>query len=200
PLQIGPLISASVSGGGTHNGNIHGKVIVVDNLLDTDAFPWHADWYAAQVRQALGDDGFEDNFRVWYNDNADHIGPRTQRLVQYDGIVQQALRDVSAWAEQGIAPPRSTRYDVTDSQVSVPANAAARRGIQPTVALTVEGPGHDQVDITAGQAVTFQATIRVPPGTGQVVATDWDFTGTGNFVAAAFGPPEPTVHVQATYT
>ena len=119
PLEIGPLISRSVTGGGTHTGDIHGKVIVVDNLLDTDAFPWHADWYAAQVRQALGD-RFDDNFRVWYNDNADHIGPRTPRLVDYNGILQQALRDVSAWAEQGIAPPRSTRYEVVDSQVSVP--------------------------------------------------------------------------------
>ena len=143
---------------------------------------------------------FEDNFRVWFNDNADHIGPRTPRLVEYNGILQQALRDVSAWAEQGIAPPRSTRYEVTDSQVSVPANAAARRGIQPVVDLTVKGPGDDRVDMTAGQSVTFQAKIQVPPNTGQVVAIDWDFTGTGNFVAAPFGPPKPTVHVEATFT
>ena len=204
PLEIGPLISASVYGGTnaqgyTHTGNIHGKVIVVDNLLDTDAFPWHADWYAAQVQAQLGD-RFDDNFRVWFNDNADHLGPRTPHLVDYNGILQQALRDVSAWAEQGIAPPRSTRYEVTDSQVSVPANAAARRGIQPVVDLTVKGPGHDRVDVAAGQTVTFQAKIQVPPNTGQVVATDWDFTGTGTFVAAPLGAPKPTVHVQATFT
>ena len=90
---------------------------------------------------------------------------------------------MSAWAEQGIAPPRSTRYEVTDSQVSVPANAAARRGIQPVVDLTVRGPGDDRVDVAAGQSVTFRARIQVPPRTGQVVAIDWDFTGTGNFVA-----------------
>jgi hypothetical protein len=200
PVQIGPLISRSVSGGGTFTGEIQAKVIVVDNLLDTDAFPWQADWYAARVEAALARRGFRDNFRVWYNDNADQLGPRTPRLVDYNGVLRQALRDVSAWAEHGIAPPPSTRYDVSDSQVSVPANAAARRGIQPVVDLTVRGPGHDRVDVAAGQSVTFKAKIQVPPNTGQVVATEWDFTGTGNFVAARFGRPKPTVHVQATFT
>jgi hypothetical protein len=174
-------------------------VIVVENLLDTDAFPWPGDWYAKRVQANLGD-RFDDNFRLWYNDNADHIGPRTQRLVRYDGMLQQALRDVSAWVEQGIAPPRSTRYEVTDSQVSVPGDAAVRRGIQPVVDLTVKGPGDDRVDVAVGQSVTFQAKIQVPPNTGQVVATDWDFTGSGNFTAVSFGPPKPTVHVQATFT
>jgi hypothetical protein len=201
PLEIGPLISASVTGGGTHTGNVHGKVITVVNLLDTDAFPWHGDWYAAQVRQALGD-RFEDTFRIWYNDNADHISPpRTHRLVQYDGILQQALRDVAAWAEDGVAPPRSTRYSVTDSQVSVPADAADRRGIQPVVDLTVKGNrGGDRVEVTAGQPVTFKASIQVPPHAGKVVATDWDFAGTGNFVPVPFGRPKPKVQVQTTFS
>jgi hypothetical protein len=59
PLLIGPLISASVTGGGTFTGKINGKVIVVDNLVDPDAFPWHADWYANQVRSELGDKDFK---------------------------------------------------------------------------------------------------------------------------------------------
>ena len=63
PVQIGPLNSRSVTGGGTFTGQIQGKVIVVDNLLDTDAFPWQADWYAARVEGALGRRGFRDNFR-----------------------------------------------------------------------------------------------------------------------------------------
>ena len=171
---------------------------MVDNLLDTDAFPWHADWYAAQVLAALGRRGFQDNFRLWYNDNADHLGPRTPRLVQYDGILQQALRDVSAWAEQGIAPPRSTRYDVVDSQVSVPASAAARRGIQPVVDLKVDGA--TRIDVTAGQPVTFRAHIHVPPRTGEIVATEWDLEGTGAFTPAAFGAPNRVVHLRTTYT
>jgi hypothetical protein len=202
PFEIGPLISRSVTGGGTHTGMIHGKVIVVANLLDVDAYPWHADWYSARVMEALGE-RYDDNFRVWYNDNADHlvgpvVGSRAARLVQYDGILQQALRDVSAWAERGVAPARSTRYDVVDSQFSVPANAAARRGIQPVVDLTVNDAA--QIDVAAGQTVTFMAKIQVPPGAGKVVNTEWDFLGNGNFTASPIGPPKQTVEVSVTFT
>jgi PKD domain len=196
-IEIGPLITRSVTGGGTHTGMINGKVIVVANLLDVDAYPWHADWYAQRVKEALGD-RFDDNFRVWYNDNADHIGPRTARLVQYAGILQQALRDVSAWAERGVAPARSTRYDVVDSQIRVPANAAARRGIQPIVDLTVNDAA--RIDVAAGQPITFVAKIQIPPGAGKVVSTEWDFLGDGNFTASPFGSPKQTVEVSVTFT
>ncbi|MFD0695928.1 PKD domain-containing protein [Paenibacillus sp. GCM10027628] len=199
PMEIGPLISRNVSGGGTHSGMINSKVIVVGNLLDTDAYTWQADWYSARVRESLGNH-YEDNFRLWYNDNADHItpGPRTIRLVQFDGIVQQALRDVSAWAERGVAPARSTRYEVVDSQIKVPENAAVRRGIQPVVDLTVKGAA--RIDIAAGKTVTFKAKIQVPPGSGKVVGTEWDFDGTGNFTAADFGSPKQTLEVSTTFT
>ncbi|WNG37000.1 Tat pathway signal sequence domain protein [Archangium violaceum] len=197
PIELGPIISRGVTDGGTHTGMIHGKVIVVANLLDTDAYPWHADWYSARVRESLGA-RYDDNFRLWYNDNADHIGPRTARLVQYDGILQQALRDVSAWAERGVAPARSTRYDVVDSQIWVPENAAARQGIQPVVDLTVNGAA--RIDIAAGQSITFVAKIQVPPGAGKVVGTEWDFVGTGNFTASPFGSPSRTVTVSVPFT
>jgi hypothetical protein len=197
PIEIGPIISRGVTDGGTHNGMLQGKVIVVANLLDTDAYPWHADWYSARVRESLGE-RYDDNFRLWYNDNADHIGPRTARLVQYNGILQQALRDVSAWAERGVAPARSTRYDVVDSQIRVPENAEARQGIQPVVELTVNGAA--LVDVAAGQSVTFVAKIQVPPGAGKVVGTEWDFVGTGNFTASPFGSPSETVEVSVPFT
>jgi hypothetical protein len=207
PLQIGPLISASVYGGAnaqgyTHTGTIHGKVIVVANLLDVDAYPWHADWYSARVREALGE-RYNDTFRLWYNDNADHLvgpvtGARAVRLVQYDGILQQALRDVSAWAERGVAPPRSTRYRVEDSQITVRTNAAARRGIQPVVDLSVNGAG--RIDIAVGQTVTFKARIQVPPRAGKVVSTEWDYLGTGEFTASPFGRPKRTVVVRTSFT
>jgi hypothetical protein len=200
-IQVGPLISNSVTGGGTFTGKINGKVIVVDNLLDTDAFVWPGDWYAQRVKAALGA-GFDASFRVYFNDNADHIGAHEPNLVQTTGIVEQALRDVSAWAERGVAPPPSTRYSITDSQVSVPANAAVRRGIQPVVDLTA---GHGQrhrgrIDVAAGQTVTFKAKIQVPPNTGKVVAIAWDFTGNGTFIAAPLGSPKRTVQVHATHT
>jgi hypothetical protein len=196
-IEVGPTISRTVSGGGTFSGHINGKVIVVSNLLDVDAYPWHADWYAKQVKQALGD-RFDDNFRVWFNDNADHTGPRTPRLVDIGGSLEQALRDVSAWVEKGDAPPRASQYDVRDSQVGVPKSAVLRGGIQPVVDLTVDGA--DRIDVAAGKTVTFKATIQVPPGAGKVVDAEWDFAGSGNFTPAPIGPPRQTVSVKQTFT
>ncbi len=202
PVQVGPMISRSTSGGGTHTGEINGKVIVVANLLDVDAYPWHGDWYAQQVNQALGD-RYDDSFRLWYTDNADHqegdvTGPRAARLVDFNGTIQQAVRDVSAWVERGVAPPRSTRYDVDDSQIGVPEDAARRGGIQPVVDLTVDGA--QRIDVVAGEPVTFTARIQAPPRSGRVVATAWDFTGTGEFTPSPSRPPRQTVEVQATFT
>jgi hypothetical protein len=148
------------------------------------------------VRESLGEH-YDDNFRIWFNDNADHIGPRTPRLVQSEGIVQQALRDVSAWAERGTAPARSTRYAVVDSQVGVAKNATVRLGIQPVVDLTVNGS--NLVDVAAGQPVTFAAKIEVPPEAGKIVDTEWDFTGTGDMkVRLPFGEARQTVEESVT--
>lgn len=179
-LRIGPLIAGGVTGGGSYTGKINGKVIVVDNLVDSDAYPWHADWYAQRVRAA----GREGSFRLYYNDNADHLegpvtGAKANRIVSYDPIVEQALRDLAAWAERGVTPPASTRYAVTDGQVTVPARASQRRGIQPVVDLTVRG--RKRIDVRAGQQVTFDAAVRVPAGAGTVVSAGWDFTGSGTF-------------------
>ncbi|WP_338533662.1 Tat pathway signal sequence domain protein [Paenibacillus peoriae] len=196
-IEIGPLISRSVTDGGTHTGMIQGKVIMVANLLDTDAYPWHADWYSARVRETLGD-RFNDNFRLWYNENADHVGPRTVRLVQYDGILHQALRDVSDWVEKGVAPSKSTSYDVVDSLIQVPKNAGARKGIQPVIDLTADGA--TRIDVKVGQTVTFEAKIEVPSGAGKIVGTEWDFDGTGNFTASSFGSPKQSVKVSGTFT
>nr|WP_255374639.1 PKD domain-containing protein [Cohnella sp. OV330] len=197
PLEIGPLITGSVTGGAKFDGMIHTKVIMVANVLDADAYPWQADWYSKQVKNSLGK-SYDNHFRLWYNDNADHIGPRTARLIDYNGILQQALRDVSAWAEKGVAPAGSTRYQVTNGQVLLPAGAAVRQGIQPVVDLTVGGAA--RIDIAAGKSVTFKAKIQVPPGSGKIVRTDWDFLGDGRFSAKSFGAPKPTVEVSVTYT
>lgn len=198
PVQTDVQISQGASPG-NYTGKINGKVITVCNLLDSDAFTWDGDWYTRQVRQALGA-GYNDNYRIWFNDNADHIAPgRTARLIDYTGILQQALRDVAAWAEKGIRPPESTNYQERDSQISVPANAAERRGIQPVVDL--DAGGKDRIEVAAGQPVTFHGRIQVPPGTGKVVATAWNFTGTGGFTPAPVGgAPRETADVTGTFT
>lgn len=179
-VEIGPLMSANTAGGGTHTGNIQCKLIIVANLLDVDAYPWHGDWYRARVEDSLGD-GYSGSCRIWYNENADHVddGPRTHRLVQFSGIVQQALRDVSAWAEGAAVPAESTGYEVTDSQIIIAADAAERNGVQPAVRLTVNGAGRAEAE--AGESMAFAAEIEVPAGYGEIVSIEWDFLGQGDF-------------------
>jgi hypothetical protein len=71
----------------------------------------------------------------------------------------------------------NTSYKVVDAQIEVPPTAAARKGI-----------------------VTFTATIETPPGTGTVVAVEWNFDGAASYAAAALGERRPAVSVKATHT
>ncbi|KAM5348802.1 hypothetical protein ACJ41O_008625 [Fusarium nematophilum] len=200
-VLIAPRTAQGASGGGRHTGNITGKVILMDNLLDYDAFPWHADWYKGRVREALGS-RFEDNFRLYYSDNADHAmgrieGPMLRRIVDFTGLYEQHLRDVSAWAEHGTAPPKETRYTVNNGQVQVPKTAARRRGIQPVADLTVGGT--KRIRVRAGESVKFKLRAEAPPRTGKVVSVEWDFHGTGDFVKQDFGRADAVVNLETKY-
>jgi hypothetical protein len=157
-------------------------MIVVESLLDREALPWQADWYRSRVREHLGD-AADEHFRLWFTDNAldgdDAAQESPQHTVSYLGMLHQALRDVSRWVEEGVAPPPGTDYEVVDGQVVVPAGASQRRGIQPVVSLTVDGGARAQG--AAGSDLTFRAVAEVPPGTGVIVAVAWDFDGSGRF-------------------
>ena len=115
---IGPIAAAGTAGS-VPNGQINGKMLVLEALMDIDAMPWQADWYRSKVREALGPD-FEDHFALWFIDHAQHDNPLTAaaraRTVSYEGALQQALRDLSAWVEKGIKPA-ATRYSIVDAQV-----------------------------------------------------------------------------------
>ena len=70
-------------------GNFHGKMIVVETLLDGDALPWQADWYVKAVEKNK-EGNRDENFRLWYVDNAQHNDPvsdlQRQHVVSYFGI------------------------------------------------------------------------------------------------------------------
>ena len=184
PLVLGPLFAAAAAGT-VQSGRFAGKMIVVESLLDREALPWQADWYRAKAHEHLGGE-LDDNFRLWFTDNALHGDDETQEspthTISYLGVLHQALRDLSRWVEEGVAPPPSTSYEVVDGQVVVPAEASLRRGIQPVVSLTVDGEA--RADVAVGTAVTFHATAQVPEGTGVIVTVEWDFDGAGSFPTA----------------
>lgn len=196
PLLLGPLF-ASAASGTVQSGRFTGKMIVVECLLDREAFPWQADWYRARVAEHFGD-AIDDHFRLWYVDNGLH-GDESERQehpthsISYLGVLHQALRDVSAWVERGIVPPASTSYTVVDGQVMVPASADERRGVQPVVHLSVDGDS--RADVEAGAEVVLRAEIDVPTRAGKVVGVEWDLDGSGTF--ATSDPVEPAARVTA---
>jgi hypothetical protein len=200
PHLVGPATSTNTVGS-VPDGRIHGKTLVVQNLMDIDAFPWQADWYRSQVRERLGAD-FDDNFALWYIDHAQHdnpAGPAAHaHTVGFSAVLQQALRDLSTWVEKG-QKPAETRYEVIDSQVRVPAGATERGGVQPVVEL--RAGGGVRADVAVGEPVTFTARIEVPPNAGDVVAAEWDFTGAGDFpTTEPIETPRPLVDLTATHT
>jgi hypothetical protein len=184
-------------------GRFHGKMIVLETLLDGDALPWQADWYHKKV-EAIEGPNLDERYRLWYVDNAQHNDPTTdlekRHAVSYFGTLQFALRELAAWVERGVAPPPTSAYRVRGGQVELPASAAERRGIQPVVRLRAHGA--ERADVAVGAAVTFTAEIELPSGPGKVVSVQWDFEGRGTYAdAASFGDPtsEP-LHVSATHT
>jgi hypothetical protein len=199
-MLIGPLSTAGTAGS-VPDGHIHGKMLLLQCLMDIDALPWQGDWYRSQVKTALGP-RFEDSFAVWFIDHAHHDNPASAQArahaVSFAGALQQALRDLSTWVEKGVRPA-DTRYEVVDSQVIVPSAAAQRGGIQPTVELKANGGV--RTDVKAEQPVSFTATIEVPPGAGKVVAVEWDFEGLGDYpIIQQFDTPQATLSVSITHS
>ncbi|MBV1690186.1 PKD domain-containing protein [Novosphingobium sp. G106] len=198
PVQIGPT-GTSNAAGSVLKGAINGKVLMLSAMMDIDAYAWQADWYRDRVKETLGD-GFDDNFALWFVDRAHHENPldalqRTQ-VASFSGALQQALRDLATWVETG-RKPSETQYTVTDSQIVVPPSAAARGGVQPVVELRAKGG--ERAEVAAGEAVGLTASIEAPPGTGKIVAAEWDFEGTGTFTAATIGAPQERIELTARH-
>ncbi len=199
-ILIGPIAAAGTAGS-VPNGQINGKMLVLEALMDIDAMPWQADWYRSKVREALGPN-YEDHFALWFIDHAQHDNPLTAaahaRTVSFAGALQQALRDLSAWVETGVKPA-VTRYSIVDTQVKVPDRADERGGVQPVIALKANGAV--RAEVAVDESVTFEATIEVPSGAGQVVAAEWDFEGAGNYpIDAGIDAALPLVSLSATFS
>ena len=201
--SVGPvgLMTGSINVKATQ-GKFNGKMIVVQSMFDGDALPWMASWYADHVRRQTGP-AFGNTFRIWYTDNAQHspgaTGAALTHVVNYQGVLDQALHDLSMWVEKGVAPSPSTVHTVTKGQVHIPATAAARKGIQPVVDLKVNGAV--RVNAAVGQPVNFVAAIEMPPGTGPIAAVDWDLEGTGEYATpGTLATKGPSARVTATHS
>lgn len=192
PIQIGPFGTANAAGN-VIDGTIHGKVLTLACLLDIDSFPWQADWYRGQVERAMGPD-YRNDFALWFIDNAHHENPMTPlarcHAVSYGGALQQGLRDLARWVEQGVHP-HETAYRIVDTQVVLPASAAERGGVQPVIALEAQA--------RPGGAFELTATIEAPPGAGHIVGAEWDLDGSGTFAEAESFAPAERIALRRSY-
>ncbi|MBQ9614376.1 MAG: hypothetical protein IJV14_17585 [Lachnospiraceae bacterium] len=177
PFLIAPIIATS-GAGILIDGNIHGKVIGLCSAIDESACPWHGDWY----REAVARHGKSDDFRLYYHDNSIHddragyLDDR-QRQVDYLGTLHQALLDVAAWAEQGKEPLPTMNYTFADGQITLPAHAGERGGMQPVPFASVNGGRVARVK--AGEEVRFEAKIEV--NIGSVTGAAWDYERTNDW-------------------
>lgn len=208
PVSIAFKATAGTGGGAIEEGAIRFKTIIIENLVDPSSFPYVGAFYFSQIRKSLGAAKADQMARIYYNDNADHAsfgairGNDASMLVGFGGIVQQALVDLSAWVEKGVAPPASTQYTIdSDNQVVLPSKASQRRGIQPVVTLTANGAS--RVEVSVGQPVELAGHIETPPGGGTVMQYDWYL---GEKVPVVYEPstalakPKPSVDVYRKVT
>lgn len=189
PIHPQRTASAPHLPGSGFSGNFHGRMIIVQNLLDRGTWPMGPVHYKNQARAHFGD-GVAQRLRIYYNENAAHLPGSAQpkgappvittRLIDFPGIVGQAVRDLIDWVEFGKEPPQNSNYHVSpDLAVTVPAAASQRGGIQPVVSATANGK--TRAEIRAGDEVIFEFDAETPPGTGTIIAAAWDFDGTGSF-------------------
>lgn len=159
--------------GTVQDGNIQGKVIQLQALMDESTCPWCADWYRKQVRKSKGS---EDDYRVYFMERCMH-GDTDARsnymVVNYMGALRRGLLDLAAWVERGIEPPASTAYELVDGQIAAEPDIRKRQGIQAVVSLLADGQACAHVK--AGEEVRFHIDVKAPLGAGAVTAVEMCF-------------------------
>lgn len=201
PFLLGPHITQSAAGC-LPEGKIHGKMILVCNTYDREAFAWQGDWYRNKVKEHLGDKT-DNQFRLWYTDKATHgnVDDPTE-IVDYNSILYQALLDVSAWVEKGIEPSKTSDYSIQEGQVVLAEEDSDRGGIQPVVVATVDGK--QKATVKTGQPVTIHVKAVCPKGTGKVVEARWmtdntkTFNGDTDLSKATYSNNDETVEFDYT--
>ena len=165
--QLAKISSLGAMGGIGETGNIKTKVMVMENLEDANSYPYVAGFYQQQVEKALGKRKAKDMFRVYYQE---HAGHSNDGLVQ--GIFNQMVLDLVAWAEDGVEPKPSSSYTIDSmTQVVQPLDAVDRKGLQPVTHLTANGG--DRAETGVLQPVNLSATIEMPPSTGKIIQYSW---------------------------
>lgn len=170
PFSVADLSTMRSVAGVLSLGNIKTKVMLFQNLSDFLAFPSWVAGYANTIEQKLGKAKADQMLRVYYQERGGHSNGGI-----VGGIFNQALIDMMAWAEKGVAPKPSSQwaFELPLTQVILSPDAAVRKGLQPVVNVTVNGNDHAKVDVN--QPVNLVARLEMPPATGKIVQYDWTY-------------------------
>ena len=160
------------------------KIILVGCMSDMEAYMGSA-YYDLQLQDALGPD-YGDHVRIWWFDNADHmdsaLSTSPQYFIAYSGGLIEAMNEVAAWVEDGVAPSVSTKYSIDGGQVVLAdGNALERGGIQPTVDVMTANGKTEKVTVNAGESVDFESSFTLSEMTGNLSAVRWDLVGLGDY-------------------
>jgi hypothetical protein len=178
-------------GGRNETGAIKTKTMIIEGMSDNLSWPIINASYAEMIQRRLGAAKANDMMRFYLHDNGRHAKGGGE-----EGVFQQSIQDLMAWAEKGIAPPPSTQYTIRNGQVIPAKGAAERHGLQPVMDLTVNGGSRAVVGVN--QRVNLAAKLEMPPKTGQIVQYTWTIAGTAD--APTVIKPQPLVEANRTIT
>ena len=185
PQHPVPLMSPLM--GVSYSGELQGKLLWVHHTHDASLWPPQGVIYQKAARAALGDQ-VDDHFCIRWTHNAEHMPPvmipslpnrsAATWLIDSSPVIEQGLADLVDWVEHGVRPIATT-YTYANGQVALPATASERGGIQPVVTVTANGGV--RAEVAVGESVTVEVFAELPPGTGGIIAVDWDVDGSGTF-------------------
>lgn len=171
-----------------HTGRYEGKLMWVHHTHDSSLWPPQGLGFKANVEKEYGGEEAHRKFRLRWTENAEHVPPamaasppgraNSTWLVDYQPIIEQSLADLVAWVEEGVEPV-DTQFAYRDGAIVLPDTATERRGIQPVATVTADGGS--RAEVTVGQDVSLTVRAQVPPGSGTIIAVQWDFDGSGSY-------------------
>lgn len=178
------------SGGRIETGAIKTRVMILEGMDDNLSWPVFNASYYERVKAALGPAKAQQMVRFYLHDHGKHGLGAGQ-----PGVFQQSVQDLMAWAEKGVAPPPSTRYTISNGQVVPAPRAADRLGLQPVMSLTANGVS--RATVAANQPVKLEASLEMPPRTGQIVQYAWTVADKTE-APVNVEKPQPLVQVDKT--
>ena len=149
------------------DGDIQGKVINIQALMDESTCPWCADWWRNKIIETKGSDA---DHRTYFMERCMHGDAGTignYMVVNYSGALRQSLIDLANWVEKGVAPMDRTAYTLgEDGQIHTEKDIAKRHGIQAIPTLLANGEKCAYVKV--GECVRFTVDVEVPANAGDV--------------------------------